>query len=203
MRRLWAIVPCVIFFASPARPQEPRKTAAESSVPRRASAIDSISKWLDGPTPVQAPTDPADKAARAHLPKEARDWDFIGAFKFRDRDKERSVTLYYVDSDSLAEKRSARGELSFFSYPNHFSVRAVYENCSGTWVHKEIYRAARVGFVRVKSRSPEAVVLELSPRFIVSIQPGENFEETAKWLKEVNKPFEKRLTFEAGVPDLK
>jgi hypothetical protein len=203
MRGLWAIVPCVIFFASPARPQEPRKAPAESSVPRRAYDIDLISKWLDGPTPVEAPTDPADKAARAHLPKEAQDWDFIGAFKFRDRDKERAIAVYYVDSDSLAEKRSARGQLSVFSYPNFFSVRAVYENCAGTWVHKELYRAARVGFVRVKSRSSEAVVLELSPRFIVSIQLGENFEEKAKWLEEVNKPFEKRLTFEAGVPVLK
>ena len=71
MRRLWAIVAGVIIFVSPARPQEPRKVPAQSSTPRRAYDIDWIGKELDGPTPARVPTDPADKAARTHLPKEA------------------------------------------------------------------------------------------------------------------------------------
>jgi hypothetical protein len=159
---------------------------------------------LDGSSPrPRRPADPADTAARAHLPPRARDWDFIGAFKLKDGKKERAVTLYYRDSDSVAQKCMERGEPSFGIYPNLFSVFAVYQDASGKWVHKEIYSAARVGFVGVKRRTPESVVIELSPRFMVFLRPGDNFEERSRWLEKANKPFTRRLTFEAGVPVLK
>jgi len=188
MRRLWAIVPCVIFIASPARPQQPRKAPAGSSVPRPTYDIDSIAKELAGPTPVKAPTDPADKAARAHLPKEAEHWTFIGAFKLEDRGRARLVTLYHSANN--------------YAHPPPLLLDAVYQDLSGAWVHKEIFGGYRVGFRQVKSVTPEAVVLEFHSGGMpwTPFRPNESRQERKKRILAAValQAFTQCLSFEKG-----
>jgi hypothetical protein len=38
---------------------------------------------------------------------------------------------------------------------------------------------------------------------MVFLRPGDNFEEQSRRLEKINKPFTRRLSFEAGAPVLK
>jgi hypothetical protein len=152
-------------------------------------AVATCLAWWAGPVRTQEP----DKQARSHLPKQAKDREFIGAFTLNDGSKHRSVALYYEDSDLTM------GRHGFAIYPNFFSVHAAYRENSGKWVHRPVCSAARVGFVRVLRATPAAVVLELRPKFIIDIRPNEKGETDLKKAAEINKPFAMCLSFEKGV----
>jgi hypothetical protein len=139
------------------------------------------------------PTHPADKEARAHLPKEAEEWEFIGAFRVKDGGKERMILLYQYDTDLVAKWGS-------YTIPNSFALHAVYHDEDGKWLHRDVYHVACAGFQRIVETRPEGVTIELAGRSPVTFRPG---EDVKKLLDEANKPFQMRLTFENGVPTLK
>ncbi len=124
------------------------------------------------PTP---PTHPADKEARKHLPKEAKDWQFLGAFPLTNGGWRQSLLiLYYEDSDY-----NSSGTLV---YPNFFTIHAVYCDDNGKCVRKKVITGCRCGLVRVKAHSPTSVELEL--RIKCDLRPfsqesTEQFEERA------------------------
>jgi hypothetical protein len=152
--------------------------------------FDSIGKRLDGTSiQSQAPLDPADKAARSHFPTDAKYWDSIGVFRLKGQDRERVIALYFLDSDSeLFEFPGA-------TWPNFFSIHAVYEAQPGNWVHNVAYSRARVGFRKVLKIEPTAVVLELLPKcMLYTSSPDE-----MKRAMEINKPLQVSFSFENGI----
>ncbi len=135
---------------------------------------------------------------RAAFPNGANNWDRIGLFKLKDGDKDRLVLLYYYDSDSVAEKMMEKKGFAMQTYPNSFDVHAVYQDTSGKWVHKEVFRYARVRFTKIAKAASDRIVLECRPNFTVRIEPGEDVEKALKRAKEINRPFTKQLSFFRG-----
>jgi hypothetical protein len=147
-------------------------------------------------TPV---ADRPDKGADLGLPKGAEHWDRIGDFKLRDGGKERLVKLYYRDTDSISERAMKEKGFATYVYPNSFALHAVYQDDAGKWVHREVYGAARVRFLRVQKTTPEAVVLQLRRNFLVMVRPGDDSEKVLGRGAEINKPFTLALSFQGGV----
>jgi hypothetical protein len=115
-------------------------------------------------TLIQPPPLNADKEARAHLPPEAESWEYVGTFALSDQGKDRLIVVYYRESGR-------------FCYPNGFAVYVAYQDEGGVWTHKQVYARARVGFVKVRSSSPEGLILDLVPRFMIELPPENGVEE--------------------------
>src|SRR5262245_10207606 len=96
------------------------------------------------------------------LPSRASDrWDAIGTFTIKEDKATTIAKLYFSDSDSIAEKVELRGGFGIRMYPNSFSIHAIYRQENGPWKHKELFGAARVGFLKVADVRPDAVTLEI------------------------------------------
>jgi hypothetical protein len=132
------------------------------------------------------------------LPKGSEDWDYLGTFRLVEGRKTFTVCLYAQDTDSIAAKREGGG-----SYPNFFSLHAMYRAGSGAWVHKKVYGAARVRFSRIVSVTPDAAVLELCPNVMIFSGPNGYPDWVLERAAEINKPFTERLRIVGGVPTLK
>jgi hypothetical protein len=135
---------------------------------------------------------------RAVFPERSDNWDRIGLFKLKDGEKDRLVLLYYYDSDSVSERIMKKEGIAARIYPNSFSVHAVYPDASGKWVHKEVFGYGRVRFTKVAKATPDHLVLECRPNFMIEIERGEDIGKALKRAKEINKPFEKRVSFVDG-----
>jgi hypothetical protein len=134
--------------------------------------------------------------ARDAIPKDAANWDRIGLFALMDGDERRLVLLYYYDSDSVAFKEYKAKGIGTNSYPNWFSVHAVYQHASTKWTHQEVFECARVRFVRIAHATAEQLILECRPNFkLISPLPGEDADQA--WNR-VNKPFTQRISFVHG-----
>jgi hypothetical protein len=102
------------------------------------------------------------------LPQGADDWDGIGTYTLGSGGSATTVKLYVYDSDSVADKQARRGHtLVGRTYPNFFSIHAVYRVGDGRWKHQELYRVARVGFHKVVEAKPEAVKLQVRSKLIL------------------------------------
>ncbi len=64
--------------------------------------------------------------------------------------------------------------------------------------HQEVFGYARVGFTRIKKVMPESLVLECRPKFRIDVQREGGIEEAIKRAEEVNKPFNKSISFVDG-----
>jgi hypothetical protein len=83
-------------------------------------------------------------------------------------------------------------------YPNLFSVHAVHQNGSVKWVHKEVFGYARVRFTKVAKVTPDNLVLQFRPNFMIRIVSGEDLEKALKRATEINRPFAKSVQFVNG-----
>ncbi len=129
------------------------------------------------------PTDPMDKEARKHLPKEAEDWRFLGAFPLTSGDWRRLLILYCEDTSYVYQRTG------LLLYPNFFTIHAVYRDFDGKWVRKTVIGRARVSFVRVKAHSSTSVDLQLRPGVMVMAQPNESIKQMQERAKQINQPF--------------
>jgi hypothetical protein len=141
------------------------------------------------------------------LPRGVEDWDYLGTFELRDENaRVYAVKLYAWDTDSVADKKRD-GDGRLFGgrmYPNCFELHAMYRAGSGDWLHKELYRVARVGFSQVLKRASERVLLELESKFIVFSGPGETHsEDEVNRMLEVHRPHTMSLRIVDGCPVLK
>jgi hypothetical protein len=135
------------------------------------------------------------------LPIEGHNWDFIAAFRLTDvKGRKVTIRLYAYDSDSVADKLSAKGQSALVLYPNMFSLHAMYWVGKGEWQHKEVLSAARVRFVQVKERGADSAVLELRPNFWHTLG---DLKQAKKEGREINKPFTRKLSLSDGVPVVK
>jgi hypothetical protein len=176
---LFVTVGCLlpVVFADAAAPPAPDEAGFGVTFPKRE------------PKP---PTDPADKAARAHC-KASAFWEFIGAFRLKDGDATRLVCLYARDSDNNA--------YGCCSIPNFFAILAVYQDDSGKWKQVEVHSATRTKYGRVINSSPDGVVVELRGNFPVFIRPEWSEAERREWLevgRKANAPCHRRVRFDQG-----
>jgi hypothetical protein len=141
---------------------------------------------------VEASVDPA------VFPKGAENWDRIGLFTLKDGEKDRLVLLYSYDSDSVSERAMKKDRFVLQVYPNVFAVHAVYRGASGRWVHKEVFGSARVRFSKVAKATPDHLVLECRPNFMIRIKPGQDIGKALKRGEDINKPFTVRVSFVDG-----
>jgi hypothetical protein len=133
------------------------------------------------------------------FPERANNWDRIGLFKLKDGKEDRLVLMYYYDSDSVCQKMRKRHGFGVSTYPNCFDVHAVYQDGRGKWVHQEVIGYARVGFTRVVKAMPDRLILECRPKFRISVEPGKDGVRYAlKRAEEINKPFNRSVSFENG-----
>jgi hypothetical protein len=136
---------------------------------------------------------------RAAFPAGADYWDRVGLFKLKDGTADRLVLLYAQDSDSVCDKMMARQGYGMGMYPNSFGLHAVYQDGAGKWVHKEVVGYARVGFTRVAKATPDRLTLELTPKFRVHVDWGQDASDAIKRVAEINKPFTRSVSFAYGV----
>jgi hypothetical protein len=138
---------------------------------------------------------------RDTFPKGAKDWNRIGLFKLNDGKEDRLVLLYYYDSDSVADKILARDGSATIFYPNVFSIHAIHQDKTGKWIHRTLMQYSRVRFVRTVKVAPDHLVLECRPNF--RIEPGEDTDDKLKREKQINKPFQNRVSFVDSVLEAK
>ncbi len=131
----------------------------------------------------------------------AEKWDAIGTYTIKQGKATTIVKLYFSDSDSIADKAERRGGIGMRTYPNFFSIHAVYREGDGPWKHKELYRVARVGFWKVSEVKPEAVTVQVRSKAIIFSNSPIRF--TGEDLKRIFEPVPLRLTLTDGVPTLK
>jgi hypothetical protein len=131
-------------------------------------------------------------------PNERDTWNRIGLFVLKDGDKDRIVLLYCYDSDSAAEKRTAKNRFGMRFYPNIFDVHAIYQDRSGTWKHQEVFGYARVRFMKVEKVAPDHLILQCRPNFLVRLESGEDIDKAVKRGAEINQPFTRRIEFFEG-----
>jgi hypothetical protein len=142
-------------------------------------------------------------AKQVSLPAGAADkWDAIGTYTLKGRKVPTTVKLYYSDSDSIADKVArARGRrFGTKTYPNFFSIHAVYREGDGPWKHKELYGGPRVGFSKVAEVKPEAVTIQLRSKLKLIINRRIRWSDED--LKRLSTPISTRLSLKDGVPSL-
>ena len=132
----------------------------------------------------------------------AEKWDAIGNYTIIEAKATTTVKLYYSDSDSIADKQRRRGNVGVgSSYPNFFSIHAIYRVSRGPWKYEKLFGGARVGFWKVVEVKPEAVTIQVRSKHIIfSNNP---IQLTHEQLKEIYEPMPLRLTMKDGVPLLK
>ena len=137
---------------------------------------------------------------RSVFPKDVDNLDRVGLFKLKDGHNDRLVLLYYYDSDSVAEKSMAKNGFTMKSYPNFFSVHAIHQVESGKWVNKEVFGFARVRFTKVAKVTPEYLILECRPNFIIRLDLlKDTGQGSLKRAAEINRPFTMQVSFVSGV----
>jgi hypothetical protein len=141
-------------------------------------------------------------AKQVALPAGAAErWDVIGTYTIKERKATATVKLYYADSDSIADKVERKGGIGMRTYPNFFSIHAVYRNGDGPWKYTEMYRVARVGFWKVAEVKPDAVTLQVRSKLILFSNSPIRFTEEER--RRIYEPVSMRLTVKDGIPELK
>jgi hypothetical protein len=121
--------------------------------------------------------------------KNADSWNQIGIFKLKDGKHDRLVLLYLFDSDTNGG----------WFYPNSFAIHAIYQSGADKWVHRTILEGARVRFNRMRKITPENLVMECRYNYWVRVKPGDDIRAAIKSAEEINKPFDKTISFVDGV----
>src|SRR4051812_138946 len=76
---------------------------------------------------VKVPKNEIANVAEFVLPPEAKDWDFIGAFRLRVNGTRREVKVYCHDSKSVARKEMARTGYYDRNIPDSLSLYVFYQ----------------------------------------------------------------------------
>jgi hypothetical protein len=139
------------------------------------------------------------------LPLSARDWDLVGVYQLQKDGRIVDVRLYNVDSDNICEKRAARGEpRHVMSYPNSFTLVALFREADNPWERIDLYSVGRVGFDRVQKVSPEAVNIRLRSKKIVffALDGSAQLPSVKSQLANYPKPWTRTLILRDGRPVL-
>jgi hypothetical protein len=141
-------------------------------------------------------------AKRVDLPPGAtEEWDGIGTISLKGEKADTTIKLYSADSDSIADKEVRKGSVGIRTSPNFFSIHAVYRDGDGPWKYKELYGAARVGFLKVAEVKPDSVTIQVQSKAILWSDSPVRF--TNEELKRIYEPVSLLLTLKNGVPSLK
>jgi hypothetical protein len=171
-------------------------------VPGFISFLTLVALLVEGIVP-PTPTDPGKSNNEIiPLPKEAEDWDEIGTYQLKEKGISVRVKLYYFDSDSWTEKLRKKEGVAMGMYPNHFSLHAVYRVGSDPWKHKELFAAARVGFLKVIGCNTKAVRLQIRSKYRLMMNPDGSLPLDEKTIERIYQPVTKTITVKNSVPVL-
>jgi hypothetical protein len=142
-------------------------------------------------------------AKQVALPaRAAEEWDAIGTYVLKGKKVATTVKLYYVDSDSIADKEMRKGGFGGRIYPNHFSIHVVYREGNGPWKHKQLYGVYRVGFWKVADVKPDAITIQVRSKHLMFSEDVIRFRFSDEDLRRIYEPVPLRVTLKDGVPSL-
>ena len=172
---------------SSAKRTEPMRLAALSLMTLAAVALVAVA---------QQPQQGKDRGGKPNieLPKQADFWKEIGTYEVKEKDTTVKVKVYSVDTDDSAFLGG--------SYPNSFSLHAVYQVGDGPWQYKKLYAVGRVGFHKVLEVKPDAVKFQVRSKLMILMDGDDSLQLDEKQLEEIYRPRTKTLSVKKGVPVL-
>jgi hypothetical protein len=143
------------------------------------------------------------KKPEVQPPKGAEDWDEIGTYTLKGEKASVTIKLYVLDSDSVADKKEKKGTIALRTYPNYFSIHAIYQVNDGPWKHKTLYSCWRVGFLKVTEVKRERVSLQVRSKFIMMMKSDGSLPFDEETRRQIYEPETLTLVLEKDVPVLK